>query len=94
MPEVSVAIPVRNGGVLFAGVLDALAAQTVAHELVVCDSGSNDGSVARARAHGARVLEIAPERFSHGGTRNLLMDAASGAHVALLTHDSQPADEH
>jgi glycosyltransferase involved in cell wall biosynthesis len=93
MPEVSVAIPVRNGGVLFAGVLDALAAQTVAHELVVCDSGSNDGSVARARAHGARVLEIAPERFSHGGTRNLLMDAASGAHVALLTHDSQPADE-
>jgi glycosyltransferase involved in cell wall biosynthesis len=93
MPEVSVAIPVRNGGELFAGVLDALAAQTVAHELVVCDSGSNDGSVALAHARGARVLEIAPERFSHGGTRNLLMDAANGAHVALLTHDSQPADE-
>ncbi len=75
MPEASVAIPVRNGGELFAGVLDALAAQTVAHELLVCDSGSNDGSVALAHARGARVLEIAPERFSHGGTRNLLMDA-------------------
>lgn len=93
MPDVSVAIPVRDGGELFAGVLDALAAQTLEHELVVCDSGSSDGSVALARARGARVLEIAPPRFSHGGTRNLLMQTASGAHVALLTHDSQPADE-
>ena len=56
MPEVSVAIPVRNGGELFAGVLDALAAQTVAHELVVCDSGSNDGSVDLARSMGVEVV--------------------------------------
>jgi rhamnosyltransferase len=39
------------------------------------------------------VIEIAPERFSHGATRNLLMDAATGAHVAMLTQDAQPADE-
>jgi rhamnosyltransferase len=93
MPDVSVAIPVRDGGQLLAGVLAALAAQTVEHELLVCDSGSSDGSVRLAREHGARVLEIAPERFSHGGTRNLLMAEATGAHVALLTQDSQPADE-
>jgi glycosyltransferase involved in cell wall biosynthesis len=93
MPEVTVAIPVRNGGALLAGVLRALATQTVEHELLVCDSGSSDGSVAIAREHGARVIEIPTERFSHGGTRNLLMDAAHGAHVALLTQDSQPADE-
>jgi rhamnosyltransferase len=93
MSAVTVAIPVRDGGAAFAGVLDALAAQTVAHELVVCDSGSTDRSLELARGHGARVLEIAPESFGHGATRNLLMDAASGAHVALLTQDSQPADE-
>jgi rhamnosyltransferase len=93
MSAVTVAIPVRDGGAAFAGVLDALAAQTVAHELVVCDSGSRDRSLELARAHGARVLEIAPERFNHGATRNLLMDAATGAHVALLTHDSRPAGE-
>jgi glycosyltransferase involved in cell wall biosynthesis len=93
MPDVSVAIPVRDGGALFGEVLRALASQTVAHELVVCDSGSRDGSLQLARSHGARVLQIAPERFSHGGTRNLLMDAAAGAHVALLTQDSVPADE-
>ncbi len=93
MHEVSVAIPVRDGGELFAGVLGALATQTVEHELLVCDSGSSDRSVALAREHGARVIEIPSERFSHGGTRNRLMQAASGARVALLTQDSQPADE-
>lgn len=90
--EVSVAIPVRDGGELFAGVLAALAAQSVEHELIVCDSGSTDGSPQLAREHGARVLEIAPERFNHGGVRNMLMEAAQGVHVALLTQDSQPAD--
>lgn len=93
MPEATVAIPVRNGGQLLAGVLDALARQTVEHELLICDSGSTDGSLQRARAHGARVLQIAPRDFSHGGTRNLLMREARGAHVALLTQDAEPADE-
>jgi GT2 family glycosyltransferase len=39
------------------------------------------------------VIEISPSRFSHGGTRNLLMEQASGAHVAFLTQDAEPADE-
>jgi GT2 family glycosyltransferase len=95
MPDasVTVAIPVRDGGELLARTLASLARQTVAHELLVCDSGSHDGSVARARDHGARVLEIAPGDFSHGGTRNLLMAEAAGAHVALLTQDAEPAEE-
>src|SRR6478672_5370536 len=93
MPDVSVAIPVRDGGTLFADVLAALSRQTVAHELIVCDSGSRDGSARLAREHGARVIEIAPERFSHGGTRNLLLAASAGAHVALLTQDAVPGGE-
>jgi glycosyltransferase involved in cell wall biosynthesis len=94
MREVSVAIPVRDGGERFAGVLAALAGQSVEHELLVCDSGSRDGSLQLAREHGAHVLEIAPERFNHGGVRNLLVGAASGERVALLTQDAEPADEH
>ncbi len=89
--SVTVAIPVRDGGLLFAGVLEALARQSVEHELLVCDSGSSDDSVALARARGARVLEIAPARFSHGGTRNLLVREARGERVALLTQDAEPA---
>jgi rhamnosyltransferase len=92
MPDVSVAIPVRDGGELLGGVLRALARQSVEHELVVCDSGSRDGSLEVAREHGARVIEIEPELFSHGGVRNRLMAATNGAHVALLTQDAEPAD--
>jgi GT2 family glycosyltransferase len=92
-PASTVAIPVRDGGELLAGTLRSLARQTVPHELLVCDSGSRDGSVELARSYGARVLEISPESFSHGATRNLLMREARGAYVALLTQDAEPADE-
>ncbi len=78
MPDVTVAIPVRDGGELFASVLRALARQTLAHELLVCDSGSRDGSVSLAREHGARVLEIDAGAFTHGGTRNRLLAARPG----------------
>jgi GT2 family glycosyltransferase len=88
---VTVAIPVRDGGELLAGVLAALGRQTVAHELLVCDSGSRDGSLRLAREHGARVIEIAPAAFAHGAVRNLLMREARTPHVALLTQDAEPA---
>jgi glycosyltransferase involved in cell wall biosynthesis len=91
--QISVAIPVRNGGARLARTLAALERQTVEHELLVCDSGSTDGSVDLARRHGARVLEIPHQEFDHGATRNLLMREAAGAHVALLSQDAQPADE-
>jgi glycosyltransferase involved in cell wall biosynthesis len=91
--KVTVAIPVRDGGELLAGTLAALAGQSVEHELLVCDSGSRDDSASLARAHGARVLEIPAAKFSHGGTRNLLVREARGERVALLTQDAEPADE-
>src|ERR1700686_3213025 len=86
--DATVAIPTRDGGELLVRTLRALARQTVEHELLVCDSGSTDGTLQAARAHGARVLEIATAQFSHGGTRNLLMREAAGARVALLTQDA------
>jgi rhamnosyltransferase len=92
---VTVAIPVRNGGALLAGVLDAVRAQRVDAEveLLVADSASTDGSRERALAAGARVIDIARGEFGHGATRNLLMREARGSHVALLTQDAEPADE-
>lgn len=91
MTGVTVAIPVRDGGEQLRGTLTALAAQTVEHELLVVDSGSRDGSPALARSFGARVLEISGGAFNHGTTRNLLMEQATGEHVALLTQDAEPA---
>jgi glycosyltransferase involved in cell wall biosynthesis len=91
--EVTVALPVRNGGALLARTLAALAQQTVAHELLVCDSGSQDSSLQLVASYGARVLEIDPVSFTHGGVRNLLMHEAQGAHVALLSQDAEPVEE-
>jgi glycosyltransferase involved in cell wall biosynthesis len=93
---VTVAIPVRNGGEMLARTLAAVRSQIVEVEveLLVCDSGSTDASLDHAREYGARVIEIRHAEFGHGTTRNLLLGAASGSHVALLTQDSEPADEH
>ena len=88
---VTVALPVRNGGALLGDVLAAVRAQDVEAELLVIDSGSTDGSQDLARRHGARVVEIPHAEFSHGGTRNRLMELAGGDHVAFLTQDSVPA---
>jgi rhamnosyltransferase len=89
----TVAIPVLNGGPLLHRVLDALATQDVPEppELVVCDSGSTDGSVDAARAAGARVVSIDRAEFGHGRTRNLLMRETTGEVVVFLTQDAVPA---
>jgi glycosyltransferase involved in cell wall biosynthesis len=92
---ISVAIPVRNGAVHLPSVLDAVRGQRVDGEveIVVVDSGSTDDSVALCERAGARVERIAPEEFSHGGTRNRLMELARGDRVAFLTQDAVPSHE-
>jgi rhamnosyltransferase len=94
---VTVAIPVRDGGAMLEQTLRMVCAQRLdasrSLELVVCDSGSSDGSPDLARRFGAEVILIAPERFSHGRTRNQLMERSRGTHVAFLTQDAVPADD-
>ena len=94
-PLATVAIPVRNAGPVLAEVLDAVLAQRVPGEveLLVCDSGSTDGSAELAAGLGATVIGIAPAEFSHGRTRNLLMTRAAAPYVAFLTQDAVPADQ-
>jgi rhamnosyltransferase len=91
--NVSVAIPVLDGAATLGAVLEAVRAQEVDAEveILVCDSGSSDGSREIAERHGARTFEIRRQDFSHGGTRNLLAEHATGSHVAFLTQDAIPA---
>jgi SAM-dependent methyltransferase/glycosyltransferase involved in cell wall biosynthesis/GT2 family glycosyltransferase len=92
---VTVAVPVLNGARSLDEVLSAVRAQRVDREveLLVVDSGSTDGSLEIAQRHGARIHEIPKSEFSHGGTRNLIMELAEGDHVAFLTQDATPAHD-
>ncbi len=92
---VTVAIPTLNAGSGFEQTLAGIRAQRLDRdiELLICDSGSSDDTVSVARRYRARVIEIPRERFSHGGTRNLLMSESHGDHVAFLTQDAVPAAE-
>ncbi|MDO9408781.1 glycosyltransferase family 2 protein [Patulibacter sp.] len=92
MRSVSVAIPVLNGGSRLQELFFALGEQDgPEHELVVCDSGSGDGSDLVAEAAGARLVRIERSAFGHGRTRNLLMRESSGDVVVFLTQDAVPA---
>jgi glycosyltransferase involved in cell wall biosynthesis len=92
---VTVGMPIRNGERYLDEVLGAVRAQEVDREveLLIVDSGSTDRTVEIAESHGAKVHQIPPHEFSHGGTRNLIMELARGDHVAFLTDDATPAHE-
>jgi GT2 family glycosyltransferase/glycosyltransferase involved in cell wall biosynthesis len=88
-PPVSVVIPVKDGEAWLGELLGALAREG-ADEVLVVDSGSRDASVSLARAAGAEVLEIPPEEFGHGRTRNLGAERTRGELICFLTQDATP----
>lgn len=89
--RLSVVIPVKDGSRYLGEVLAAVAREAPDAEVLVVDSGSTDGSREIARRAGARVVEIAPDEFGHGRTRNLGAEHATGEVVAFLTQDATPA---
>ena len=89
MTTTAVVVPVKDGGELLAEVLTAISRDRP-DELLVIDSGSSDDSVRVARDAGATVIEIAPEDFSHGRTRNLAAQSVNAELVCFLTQDATP----
>jgi len=90
-PRVALIIPVRNGEPHMARMLPALRAQSLQpDELLIIDSASSDGSVARWREYGARVVEIDPRDFNHGGTRRLAAGLVDADVLIYMTQDAIP----
>ncbi len=91
-PAITVAIPVLQGENELEELLPAIRSQIVDQsvEIVVADSESTDGSAEIARKYGANVIPVRRAEFSHGGTRNILMERSHGALVAFLTQDALP----
>jgi rhamnosyltransferase len=92
---ISVVIPVKDGGADLVRCLNAIAQQRIDDEIevVVVDSGSRDGSVARAEGFGARVHSIPASEFHHGRTRNLGAELASGETLVFTSQDAYAASD-
>jgi glycosyltransferase involved in cell wall biosynthesis len=86
---VSAVIPVKDGEGHLEELLDALAREKVQETLVI-DSGSRDRSREIARSAGVELLQIEPEQFGHGRTRNLGAERTSGELICFLTQDATP----
>ncbi len=93
---VSAVIPTLNPGDELAVLLSALKSQEGIEsvELIVVDSGSNDQTVKLSREYGAKVIEIAPEDFSHSKSRNLGAEHANGHYLLFMTQDALPGSRH
>ncbi|MCT9934932.1 glycosyltransferase [Planotetraspora sp. A-T 1434] len=86
--DVSVVIPAFNVGHCLRPVLDALAAQTLASEVVVVDDASTDGTTDIARSHPVvdRLIRL-PARGGAATARNVGTAAATGSTIVFLDAD-------
>jgi GT2 family glycosyltransferase len=89
--NVSVIVVTWNGLHVLRPCVAALAEQTLPHELVVVDNGSDDGTDAWLREHAPHVKIVALDRnLGFAGGNNAGMRAASGDALVLLNNDTIP----
>lgn len=93
IPEITVAIPCRNGGVLLRRALDQVFAQEIDRpfEVLAFDSGSTDGSLDVLAAHPVRVIHIDQATFDWGRLRERMFQESRGAIMVSLSQDAVPA---
>jgi glycosyltransferase involved in cell wall biosynthesis len=94
-PRASVVILTKNGCPDISDCLQAVFSQTTdcSYETIVIDSGSSDGTLEIVKRYPAQVVEIPPDSFNHGSTRNLGVELARGELVVFLTQDAIPANQ-
>lgn len=93
-PLISIVIPVKNGIATIGRCLDAIYTQSLIDrcEVIVIDSGSNDGTLDVVKQYPVRLFQIPPEAFNHGGTRNYGVSLANGEFVVMTVQDASATD--
>lgn len=88
--KVSLLIPTYNAGDKWERALKSINDQQFSfYQKIIVDSGSKDITVNLAKAYGFNIIIIPQEEFNHGATRQLLVEKAAGADIALfLTQDA------
>lgn len=93
--KVSVLLLTKNGERYLSEVFTSIAEQQgdfSLSEVIAVDSGSRDGTLEILRRFGAQIIQIPPQEFGHGQTRNLAASHARGEFLVFLTQDATPAD--
>jgi len=95
-PDISVILLTKNGERYIKEVLNAILSQASphAHEVILIDSGSTDGTWETASSFPIRTHRIPPQDFDHGETRNLGARLASPTsnYLVYLTQDATPLE--
>jgi len=90
---ISIIILTKNAGDVFKSVLDGIFTQNIKFlEVIIVDSGSKDNTLKIAKEYPVKIIEIQPEEFGHGITRNFGASLAKGNHIVYLTQDAIPND--
>ncbi|MBU4307525.1 MAG: glycosyltransferase [Candidatus Aminicenantes bacterium] len=95
--DISIIVPAKNEGENIRRCLDMVMAQECSYvfEVIVIDSGSQDDTVAIVKENkNIRLVEIRPDEFAHGKTRNLGAKLAKGNFLVFLNADAIPHDHH
>lgn len=95
-PDISIIIPVKNGGSRLERVLSAIFSQKISQsfEVITIDSGSTDDSLAILAKFPVKLVQISPVDFSHSKTRNLgAVLAAARAYYVFLNQDAVPSND-
>jgi glycosyltransferase involved in cell wall biosynthesis len=93
--DVSIIIPSKNGIKTIERCLRTIKSQrtTSTYEIIVVDSGSSDETITTAEKYGCKIIKILPQEFSHGYSRNLGADKATGKILVFLNQDAIPQNE-
>lgn len=87
-PLVTVVVPTYQGEAFVRATLDSVLAQTFTdYELVVCDDGSTDGTLAILDSYGDRLRLVKQRNCGVAAARNRAAECARGEFLAFLDHD-------
>jgi len=89
---VSVVIPVKNGESWLRETIPAILNQQLNGniEIITIDSGSTDETISILSGYPIKLVQIKPEEFNHGLTRNLGAQLAEGKFVVMTVQDAKP----
>ena len=95
LPGVSILLVTKNGERYLAEILQRIHEQQGNFrltEIIAVDSGSRDRTLSILKEHAVCIVQIPPQTFGHGKTRNLAASHAQSDYLVFLTQDATPAN--